>query len=209
MRIVAGVARGRLIAVPRGTATRPTTDRVREAMFSSLTTRLMGHAETDIDNPWRGLRVVDLFAGSGALGLEALSRGAATAVFVERDRRTAALIQRNIVDLGLDHVGPQDTRVMAEDVQAWLHAQSGTGDIDVVFADPPYALATDLIRPLMRRLASGALCRPGALIVVERETRQAQQPWDDDAGIESLDRRTYGETTLWYGRLASLTDTAA
>ena len=120
MRIVAGEYGGRRLHAPRGTRTRPTADRVREALFSML---------GDVS----GARVLDLYAGSGALGIEALSRGAASAVFVERDARAAATITRNLDALGAD------AEVRRQDALRFL--ASGAGPFDLVFCDPPYDLA--------------------------------------------------------------------
>ena len=122
MRIVAGTARGRRIEAPSGRDIRPTTDRVREATFNALTS--MGVIE--------GATVLDLFAGSGALGLEALSRGALHATFVDADRRTAALVERNVATLGFG----ERARVVVADARA----RAGTFEpVDVAFCDPPYA----------------------------------------------------------------------
>src|SRR5829696_2263003 len=126
MRIVAGQFRGRRLQAPHGTSVRPTSDRVREALFSIL---------GDVT----GLRVLDLFAGSGALGIEALSRGAADAVFVESSRRAAEVVREN-----LRAVGEEDAPVRVESVQAYLRRASGQATYDLVFADPPYSSATRL-----------------------------------------------------------------
>jgi 16S rRNA (guanine966-N2)-methyltransferase len=125
MRVVAGQARGRRLAAPRGLDTRPTSDRVREAMFNAL---------RSID-ALAGARVVDLFAGSGAMGIEALSRGAASCVFVERDPAAVAVIQQNLA-----HTGVSGGSVVRADVMRWLaaHGRPAT-PWDLVLADPPYA----------------------------------------------------------------------
>jgi 16S rRNA (guanine966-N2)-methyltransferase len=122
MRIIAGEWRGRRLAAPAGLATRPTADRVRETLFSMLTSRL---------GSFEGLRVADLFAGSGALGLEALSRGAAFAVFVEQDSRAVAAIKASAAELGAD----DRVRVSAGSALALPPSQP----FDLIFADPPYA----------------------------------------------------------------------
>jgi 16S rRNA (guanine966-N2)-methyltransferase len=145
MRIVAGEFRGRRLQAPRGSSTRPTADRVREALFSML---------GDVG----GLRVLDLFAGSGALGIEALSRGAASAVFVERDHAAVAAIRRN-----LEAVGVTETAVRRRDVLGFLGSCSGS--FDLVFVDPPYDSAPRLAGPLSAALP--AVLSEDALIVTE------------------------------------------
>ncbi|MDH3704647.1 MAG: 16S rRNA (guanine(966)-N(2))-methyltransferase RsmD [Acidimicrobiia bacterium] len=122
MRVIAGEARGRTLTAPEGRTVRPTSDRVREAVFNVLYS--LGGVEGSV--------VVDLFAGSGALGIEALSRGADHAVFVESDREALAAIETNLATLGLD----DRAEVVARDVWSWLEQHTGT--VDLVFADPPY-----------------------------------------------------------------------
>ncbi|MGH9120014.1 MAG: 16S rRNA (guanine(966)-N(2))-methyltransferase RsmD [Acidimicrobiales bacterium] len=125
MRVVAGTARGRRLVAPRGRDTRPTSDRVREALFNAL-------GSLDVVD---GARVLDLFAGSGALGIEALSRGAAHATFVERDERAVEAIWANLVATGLT----DRSVVTPHEVQSWLGRRPGPGPFDLVLADPPYA----------------------------------------------------------------------
>lgn len=180
-RIVAGAVGGRRLAVPSGAGTRPTSDRAREALFGTLGTLL------DLD----GARVLDLFAGSGAVGLEAVSRGAAAALLVESDARAAATARDNARALGLaDRVTVRRDRV--ERVLA-----ADPAPYDLVFADPSYALAEPGLAALLARLTEGWLA-PGAVLAVERSSRGADLAWP--AGIESLKERRYGEGTLWYGR---------
>ena len=182
-RIVAGTARGRRLRVPKGEATRPTTDRVREALFASLDHLLGGFA---------GRRVLDLFAGSGALGLEAASRGADEVVLVERDRAAAAVIRQNAATVAAPGV-----RVVATAVAGYLARPPEP--FDLVLADPPYATAGTEVATILARLAEGWLA-PGAVIVVERATRDGELDWPSE--YESMRHSTYGETTLWYGRSA-------
>lgn len=203
MRIVAGIARGRKLQAPRGSDTRPTTDRVREAMFSTLTTALRSTLATHAENPWELVDVLDLFAGSGALGLEALSRGARSAVFIERDRAALATLRHNIATLDLP-----GARVIAQDVHRVVGNPGASGTSNpgsLVFVDPPYDLPTVTLRELLHSVATGPLCAANAWFVVERNARQNESPWPDlrGAGREFLehDRRTYGETALWYGHL--------
>ena len=182
-RIIGGVAGGRRLGTPPGARTRPTSDRVREALFSALESERGTLA---------GARVLDLYAGSGALGLEAASRGAETVVAVESDRRTARLIGENARGLGLR------CQVVAQPAERWL---AGPDDrrFDIVLADPPYPLGNpDLVRALallVDRLA------PGATVVVERSARTPEPDWP--TGLELVRRRDYGETTLWYVRAAA------
>ena len=179
-RIIAGVYGGRQISTPKGDGTRPTSDRVREAMFSSLESELGGFDD---------LRVLDLFAGSGALGLESLSRGAVHATFVESDSRAASVIKANVRDLGVP-----DAAVVRTSASAYAE-QDVHPRFDLVFLDPPYAVATDLVRGLVAKLAVGL--GAGALFVVERSTRD---PFTWPESIQSLRDKRYGETTVWYGR---------
>ncbi|MGJ9423982.1 16S rRNA (guanine(966)-N(2))-methyltransferase RsmD [Aeromicrobium sp. CF3.5] len=178
-RIIAGACGGRRLETPQGDGTRPTSDRVRESLFSSLESELGG---------FDGLRVLDLFAGSGALGLEALSRGAASAVLVESDRRAVAAIRSNIRSLGL-------TGAAVEPVRAEVFvARADDLAFDLVFLDPPYAVSTEVVAGLVGALQRHAARQ--ALFVVERATRDGFT-WPED--VEALRHKKYGETTLWYG----------
>lgn len=177
-RIIAGSAGGRTLAVPpRGT--RPTSDRVREALFSRLE-----HLDV-ID----GARVVDLYAGSGALGLEAASRGAAHVVLVESSARAVAVCRRNVAALGLPGV-----RVAAERVEAWLQRAGDAGAVDVALLDPPYDLPEDQLGAVLAALVP--LLDAQAVVVIERSARTPEPAWP--LGLGRLDERRYGETTLWF-----------
>lgn len=180
-RIIAGRYGGRRIQTPKGDGTRPTSDRVREALFSSLESELGG---------FDGIAVLDLFAGSGALGLEALSRGAASAVLVESHARAAAIIQANVRDLG---ASGSVQRVKAETFVEHPHEPG----FDLVFVDPPYVMETAAVARLVARLAEDSAA--GALFVVERSTRD---PFEWPQGVEEIRTKKYGETTLWFGRAA-------
>jgi 16S rRNA (guanine966-N2)-methyltransferase len=185
VRIVAGVAGGRRLAVPpRGT--RPTSDRVREAMFSALAAR------RDLE----GARVLDLYAGSGALGLEALSRGAAHVRFVESDQRAAAVLRRNVDALGLGGQDGRAAQVTTADVPAVLRDNPGQ-PYDLVLADPPYALDDITLDEVLNALAGGAWLAPAALLVVERPARALPPTWPD--GVFALTHRRYGDTAVYYG----------
>ncbi|MGW5571158.1 16S rRNA (guanine(966)-N(2))-methyltransferase RsmD [Nocardia thailandica] len=176
-RIVAGAAGGRRLKVPPA-GTRPTSDRVREALFSAIDARL------DLD----GVRVLDLYAGSGALGLEALSRGAAHALLVESDRRAAAVVRGNIADLGLPGA---DLRLGT--VRTVL-AAGPTAPYDLVFSDPPYDVTTEEVIADLTALAAGGWLAPEALVVVERSVRSPEIDWP--AGYSAAKPRKYGETRI-------------
>ena len=166
--------------VPRGNATRPTSDRVREAMFSRL----------DHEGVVSGCRVLDLFAGSGALGLEAASRGASEVWLVESAKPALAACRRNVTDLGLPGV-----RVVAAGVERVL-ADDSPEPFDLVLLDPPYALGElDLVR-VLRQLVSGEWLAQRAVVVVERSARTGEPSWP--SGLARFDERRYGETQVWF-----------
>jgi 16S rRNA (guanine966-N2)-methyltransferase len=172
MRVIAGTFGGRRLVTPRGESTRPTADRVREALFAVLGDRSAG------------ARVLDLFAGSGALGLEALSRGAVAATFVDRDPAAIRAIRTNLEALGID------AEVRRADARAFLRtASSSACHYDVVFLDPPYKQAERLGEELSRVLP--AVLAPGAVVVAESD-RRAPLPLD----LALLDERRYGDTLL-------------
>ena len=172
MRVVAGRHKGRRLRTPAGAGTRPTADRVREALFSIL-------------GPVDGLRVLDLYAGSGALGIEALSRGAASATFVESARLAVAAIRANLAA-----IGAEDAEVAASDVVGWLRAASARGlAFDLVFCDPPYDAAprvAESLDDLLPRVAG-----PRALIVTESAKRNPLA-----LNLPLVDERTYGSTRI-------------
>jgi 16S rRNA (guanine966-N2)-methyltransferase len=180
-RIVAGAAGGRRLAVPPS-GTRPTSDRVREALFSAL-----AH-----DPGLDGTAVLDLCAGSGALGLEALSRGAAHVLLVESDRRAAAVLRRNVA--AVDLPGAQ---VRAAPAAAVLAGQADRA-FDLLLVDPPYATPdTEVAAWLTAALAHGWLA-DDATVVVERPSRGGPFPWP--APLQPVRERRYGETTLHLAR---------
>jgi 16S rRNA (guanine966-N2)-methyltransferase len=181
-RIVGGQAGGRRIAVPPGSGTRPTADRVREALFSSLEAEFGGLG---------GLAVLDLYAGSGAIGLEALSRGAARVLLVEADRRAAEVVSSNVRTLGL----PGAT-VLVRPAERVASEPNPDAAYDVVFADPPYKLETSVLQDLLIALADNGWLVDDAVVVVERGKRE---PWQWPAGFGALRDRKYGEARLWYG----------
>ena len=185
-RIIGGAVGGRRISTPRGASTRPTSDRVREALFSAI-------------ESWcgslRGLRFLDLYAGSGAVGLEAWSRGAGVVTLVEQDRRTAGLVAANARALGF---GRAD--VVAASVAATLR-RPPAAPYDVVFLDPPYPLEDAAVADDLQTLVSHAWLVPGALVVVERSVRSPEPEWPE--GFADIREKRYGETVLWYGHAAS------
>jgi 16S rRNA (guanine966-N2)-methyltransferase len=187
-RIIAGRAGGRRLATPRGSATRPTSDRVREALFSAVES-WCGSLE--------GLRFLDLYAGSGAVGLEAWSRGAGVVTLVEQDRRTAGIIGANARALGVPRA-----EVLVGGVSGVL-GREPEAPYDVVFSDPPYPLPDDEVATDLAALVERRWLVPDALVVVERSSRSAPPAWP--GGIRELRRRRYGETTLWYGHAAAET----
>lgn len=187
MRIVSGEFRGRALAAPPGEATRPTSDRARQAVFN-----ILEHA------PWaaglHGKRVIDLFAGSGALGLEALSRGAAYCLLVESDEAARGAIRQNIETLHLFG----RTRVHRRDATDLGQKPAGDGPpFDLAFLDPPYAKG--LGEAALAGLASGGWLAPGAVVVFERG---ASEPDLAAEGYEVLDSRTYGAARVWFLRFA-------
>jgi 16S rRNA (guanine(966)-N(2))-methyltransferase RsmD len=184
-RIVAGRYGGRRIATPPGRDTRPTSDLVREALFSTLDS-LAG-----ID----GARVVDLYGGSGAVGLEAASRGAAAVLIVESDPRAARVARGNIATLGATPVVTLATGKVA----AVLAAGPPDGKpYDVVFADPPYAVPESEIEAVQAALVAHGWLGPDAVLVLERSARSPEPTWVPAVTRERS--RRYGETVLWYGR---------
>jgi 16S rRNA (guanine966-N2)-methyltransferase len=198
-RIVAGSARGRRLAVPPH-GVRPTTDRVREAMFGALDARL---------GAWAGRRVLDLYAGSGALGLEALSRGAAYVLLVERDRRTLPVLRANLAAVGI-----HGAQVLARDVVDLLADPDGRQQrgYDVVLADPPYEMPGRAVGALLVALDEGGWLAPGAVVVLERPRHApAATGAGGRAGADDPARfawpgtftpepeRRYGDTVLHFG----------
>lgn len=187
-RVIAGAARGRRLAVPPGRSTRPTSDRTREGLFATVGSLLGTLA---------GARVLDLYAGSGAVGLEALSRGADHALLVESDARAVRSIRANIKALGLPGAAVIHGRVLQV-----LRRASPDAPYDLVFADPPYATTeTGLVKVLCVLRDHGWLAA-GGLVAVERPTRGTAPAWP--AGYQDEGRpRRYGDATLWYGHAAS------
>ncbi|MBS9477389.1 16S rRNA (guanine(966)-N(2))-methyltransferase RsmD [Ancylobacter radicis] len=185
MRIVGGRFKGRTLRGPSTNATRPTSDRLREALFNVL-----AHAYGD---PAEGARVLDLFAGTGALGLEALSRGAAFAVFVEEAAEPRGLIRANIEALGLDGI----TRIFRRDATK-LGAALANDAFDLVFCDPPYGKG--LAVAALECARAGRWLAPDALVIVEESVEAAFAAPD---GFEELERRRYDTSELIFLRAAA------
>jgi 16S rRNA (guanine966-N2)-methyltransferase len=181
-RIIGGTAGGRRLQTPTGDATRPTSDRVREALFSAL--------EAEFGS-LHGLRFLDLYAGSGAVGLEAASRGAVGVTAVESDRRTARIVGANAAALAFD------VDVRAQPVAAVL-ATPPRSAYDVVFLDPPYPMSADEVAQTLVLLVAHDWVQAGGAVVVERSARSVEPAWPE--GLEPRRKKKYGETVLWYLR---------
>ena len=181
-RIIGGDAGGRRIKAPTGDRTRPTSDRVREALFSAVDAAL---------GSLHGRRFLDLYAGSGAVGLEARSRGAGVVTLVEHDRRTATLIRENIATLGFTQVDV----VVAPTARALAHRPRAP--YDVVLLDGCAVGRVEEVVAALDGLLDGGWLADGAMVVVERSSRGPDLVWPE--GLAADRRRKYGETTLWYG----------
>ena len=188
-RIISGLAGGRRIHTPVGSETRPTSDRVREALFSRLE-----HLDAVLN-----ANVLDLYAGSGALGLEAASRGARSVLLVESDRAAVAAIRRNISELGLPGV---DVGVRADTVERVLLSgpASDLSRCELVLADPPYDLTEESLGEVLNLLVSHGWLSPDSLVVVERSARSPEPRWP--AGLDGAGERRYGDTKMWFADFA-------
>ncbi|QKW09429.1 16S rRNA (guanine(966)-N(2))-methyltransferase RsmD [Streptomyces sp. NA04227] len=189
-RVIAGRAGGRRIAVPPGTGTRPTSDRAREGLFSTWSSLLGGSLD--------GERVLDLYGGSGAVGLEALSRGAAHALLVESDARAVRTIRDNVRSLQLP-----GAEVRAGKAEQVVTGAAPEEPYTLAFLDPPYAVPDQELAEILLTLRAGGWLAEEALVTVERSTRNGTFPWPE--GFEELRARRYGEGTFWYGRAAAVT----
>ena len=192
-RVIAGSRGGRRLQTPAGDATRPTTDRVREALFSALAS-WAGTAAARAEEALAGLAVLDLYAGSGAVGLEAASRGAAPVLLVESDSRTAGVARGNVATLDL----PATVRATTAEALARGAAERA---YDVVFADPPYALASERLDEVVDDLLAHGWVAPDGLVVLERSSRTEPPRWP--AAVGESWSRTYGETVLHFGSVGA------
>src|SRR6185369_6073159 len=181
MRIVGGRLRGRALAAPKSQAIRPTADRLRESLFN-----ILAHAHGD---PVSGARVLDLFAGTGALGLEALSRGASFALFVDDGAEARALLRENVATLGLGGI----TRIFRRDATK-LGAAHPVEPFSLAFLDPPYGMG--LAEQALASARAGGWLLPDALVVVEEATGAFRVP----EGYEEIERRAYDDTELIFLR---------
>jgi 16S rRNA (guanine966-N2)-methyltransferase len=181
VRIIAGAYKGRRLTTPRGPTTRPTADQVRIALLDTLT-------------PWLpAARVLDLFAGAGGVGLEALSRGAAHATFVERDARAVQALRANVTTLGVESAA----RVIRDDVRRALGTLGRAGErFDVVFLDPPYD--GDDVTATLDALGDAVLLADGALVIAQHLTKRA--PGASAGALRAFRTRRFGETTLTFFR---------
>jgi len=183
-RIIAGAAGGRRLRVP-ASGVRPTGDRAREGLFNSLGSLL------DLE----GARVLDLYAGSGALGLEALSRGAAEVVLVENGPRVLPVLRANVAAVGLP-----GAHVLPGSVPTAVGKACDGPPFDLVLADPPYAVPPETVLVVLDGLVTHGWLAPGAVLVVERPARE--DPWEWPTPLQGLRDRRYGEALLRYGRAA-------
>ena len=192
-RVIAGAAGGRRLAVPPGTGTRPTSDRAREGLLSTWQSLLGG--------PLDGERVLDLYAGSGAVGLDEQGVARAAREGLQADARAARVVRENVKSLGLP--GAEVRSGKAEQI---IRTAAPGEPYDIVFLDPPYAVSDDDLREILLTLRTGGWLASDALVTVERSTRGGEFRWPD--GFEGLRARRYGEGTFWYGRAASTCEDA-
>jgi 16S rRNA (guanine966-N2)-methyltransferase len=192
-RIIAGSHRGRRLEAPPGATTRPTTDRAREALFSALTS-WVGTADEPPEDALAGLTFLDLYAGSGAIGLEAASRGASSVLLVESDARTAALAKRNVASTGL----PASVRTMSVETLARTAAEQ---PYDVAFADPPYDVAAARLDTVVADLVTNGWLASDGMLVLERSRRSPAPTWPVQV-VDSWEK-SYGETVLHYAALGT------
>jgi 16S rRNA (guanine966-N2)-methyltransferase len=189
-RIIAGVAKGKTLRVPKGVATRPTTDRVREAVFSTLAAWASRDAGTGpATAQLESLAFLDLYAGSGAMGLEAASRGAARVTLVENNPVAAALIKDNAASISLQ------AGVVVAGVERFLSARTPE-PFDIVFLDPPYEIPSETVAKVVGTLVTKGWLAAGGVIVVERSGRSAEPQWPGRLRVHDVKR--YGETSVFF-----------
>lgn len=191
MRIIAGSAKGRKLLSPEGVSARPTSDRAREALFSSL--------ESEFNN-MEGIRFLDLFAGSGAVTAEAISRGASSCTLVDSDRSSMEIARANVEIARSSLQSPMSIEVNFVEDDAESFAKRKSNPFDVVFIDPPYVFPDlDLVRMLEDLLRNGFLAS-STLIVIERANRSSDFPWPDS--MRAVKARRYGNAAIFYGEVA-------
>jgi 16S rRNA (guanine966-N2)-methyltransferase len=188
MRIIAGSAKGRKLTSPEGTSARPTSDRAREALFSSL--------ESEYGD-LRGLRFLDLFAGSGAVSAEAISRGAKSCIAVESDR-DALLIARENIEISKSLSDADEVLLIESDVASYVTRKSNP--FDVIFIDPPYSYHDDELQRILIQMERSGFIVSGTLVVIERSSRSPSFPWPD--GMHEVKVRRYGNAAIYYGELS-------
>jgi 16S rRNA (guanine966-N2)-methyltransferase len=188
-RIISGSRGGRRLTMPPGDQTRPTSGKVREALFSALSSWTGGSGGA-ADVALRGWSFCDLFAGSGAVGLEAASRGAGPVVLVEHSRRALRTIDQNVASVGLD------VAVRRDAVEDAVRRQPPY-PFDIVFLDPPYELANGVVEAILRDLVTNGWLAAEGLVVLERSSRDAAPRWPDALG-DTWEKK-YGETVLYFG----------
>ncbi len=180
MRVIAGTAKGRKLHSPRGSRIRPTSDRVKEALFS-IVTGMVGS--------FSNCSVLDIFAGTGNLGIEALSRGASRAVFIDNHRESVALVEKNLELTGFQDIS---TIVCAEAVTALKNLEGSAGSFHLVFIDPPYH--HELLEKVLNYLSGSTLLDDNSLIIAELSTKETIR--ENFGALHVFDRRTYGDTAL-------------
>ena len=179
MRVIAGTCRGKNLTAPPGVTTRPTSDRVKEALFSILSSRI----------DFADIRVLDICAGTGSLGIEALSRGAGSCCFIESNKSVTSILEKNLLATGFQ----SRSELVTLDVMRALHVISGRGRrFDLAFFDPPYDAG--LYQRVLETLGSADLLTPGSVLVAECSARNPLQ--ESYGRLRRLDRRVYGETAL-------------
>lgn len=187
MRIIAGSAKGRKLISPEGVQARPTSDRAREALFSSL--------ESEYGD-LRGLRFLDLFSGSGAVSAEAISRGAKSCVAVESDRQALAIARENI-EMAQSLSDTEEVVVIDGDVESFVTRKSNP--FDVIFLDPPYAVTDQQIRGILESMCDSGFIVDQTLVVIERASKSEPFPWPQ--GMRAVKERRYGNAAIYYGEL--------
>jgi 16S rRNA (guanine966-N2)-methyltransferase len=195
-RIIGGTLRGRRLAVPAGTTTRPTSDRAREGLFSALAASRgsIGRGAGGL----AGVRFLDLYAGSGGIGLEALSRGATAARMIEKNPRAAATARANATALGA--VDADRAVVSTMSAEAFARQPCSEPPYDIAFLDPPYSTPASRVCEVLSGLVAHGWLAPDALVVVERSSHDGDWRWPE--GFVQDRSRRYGDATLWYGHAA-------